>query len=84
MAGHKGQEKTGEQQHYISCLYCSLWLNKMRIVNHLVPFLKHIWYTTRHGEERELQRHGRVLAEDMERAGPVCRLHLQIDALAVQ
>ena len=27
MVGHKGQEKTGENQHYISCLYCSLWLN---------------------------------------------------------
>ncbi len=28
MVSHKGQEKTGEHQHYISCLYCSLWLNK--------------------------------------------------------
>ena len=37
--------------------------------NHLVPFLKHIWYTTRHGEERELQRHGRVRPGAMERAG---------------
>jgi len=27
MVGHKGQEKTGEHQHDLSCPYCPLWLN---------------------------------------------------------